>query len=79
MGKVFNEPKVGGTLDAIAPWAMLVGAIMCTVAFVLTFTTAGLVGRNVGGQIVDETRAKRFVIVTPHVQTPKKIAIYQRK
>lgn len=38
------------TLSKIAPWVMLLGACLTTVAFVLTFTTAGLVnGAEVNG------------------------------
>lgn len=38
-----KEPKVGGRLDAIAPVLLLVGAVLATIGFVLTFTTAPLV------------------------------------
>ena len=34
---------VGGILDTIAPWVMLLGGLLITVGFVLSFTTAPLV------------------------------------
>ena len=41
--KQAKEPKVGGPLDRIAPWALLAGAVLATAGFVLNFTVAPLV------------------------------------
>ncbi len=42
--KPFKEPvKVGGKLDAAAPWMMAVGTLLAVAGFVLTFTLAPLV------------------------------------
>lgn len=41
--KTVKEPKVGGTLDRLAPWALLLGAVLATAGFVLAFTVAPLV------------------------------------
>ena len=53
--KPFKEPKVGGKLDAAAPWMMAVGTLLAVAGFVLTFTLAPLVNGagyrgNRGGQ-----------------------------
>lgn len=51
--KPVKEPKVGGKLDAAAPWILLAGAILATVGFVLSFTIAGLVnGAEVSEPVV---------------------------
>ena len=44
--KPFKEPKVGGKLDAAAPWMMAVGTLLAVVGFVLTFTLAPLAERR---------------------------------
>lgn len=36
--KPFKELKVGGKLDAAAPWMMAVGTLLAVAGFVLTFT-----------------------------------------
>ncbi|MDO5358523.1 MAG: cytochrome c biogenesis protein [Slackia faecicanis] len=41
--KTAGEPRVGGRLDAIAPWAIAIGAILATIGFVVNFTVAPLV------------------------------------
>lgn len=48
--KAVSLPELGGTVDAIAPVLMMVGAVLATVGFVLAFTTAPLVnGASVDG------------------------------
>ena len=42
-GVLTGEPRVGGILDKMAPWAALVGGILAVVSFVLAFTVAGVV------------------------------------
>lgn len=38
-----RAPRVGGRLDALAPWALAAGALLATIGFVLNFTVAPLV------------------------------------
>ena len=48
--RVVRTPEAGGIWDSIAPWMLLLGAILTTVGFVLAFTTAHLVpGAGVDG------------------------------
>lgn len=43
-------PRVGGIWDGIAPWVLLLGAVLTTLGFVLSFTVAHLVpGASVNG------------------------------
>lgn len=46
-------PHVGGLADRVAPGALLIGAILTAIAFILAFTTAGLVnGAAVDGAVL---------------------------
>lgn len=42
-GNTAADPRVGGRLDALAPWALVVGALLATAGFVVNFTVAPLV------------------------------------
>ena len=45
-----SKPLTGGTVDTFAPWAILLGGLLTTVAFVLAFTVASpVIGANVSG------------------------------
>lgn len=41
--KPVKEPRVGGAVDRLAPWALLLGAALAVLGFVLAFTVAPLV------------------------------------
>ncbi|MGI6105338.1 MAG: cytochrome c biogenesis protein CcsA [Raoultibacter sp.] len=48
--KPLKIPQVGGVWDSIAPWVLLLGALLTTVGFILSFTVAHLVpGAAVNG------------------------------
>ncbi len=67
--KSVKEPKVGGTLDRIAPWVLLVGALLAVAGFVLNFTTAGLVN----GAAVSEPAVINGVVVGNKLLLSQKI------
>ena len=41
--KTAREPRVGGRIDALAPWALAIGALLAVAGFVANFTVAPLV------------------------------------
>lgn len=67
--KQFKAPKVGGALDAAAPWMMLVGVVLATVGFVFAFTVAGLVN----GASVNEPQVINGTLVANKLLISQKI------
>lgn len=64
-----KEPVVGGLIDRLAPWAVLVGAIVATIGFVLNFTIAPLVN----GATVNEPAVIGGVVVGNKLLLSQKI------
>lgn len=67
--KPFKEPKVGGKLDAAAPWMMAVGTLLAVAGFVLTFTLAPLVN----GAAVSEPQVIAGTVVANKLLISQKI------
>ncbi len=67
--KPFKEPKVGGKLDAVAPWMMALGALLAVAGFVLAFTLAPLVN----GAAVNEPQVIAGTVVANKLLISQKI------
>ncbi len=67
--KPFKEPKVGGKLDAAAPWMMALGALLAVAGFVLAFTLAPLVN----GAAVNEPQVIAGTVVANKLLISQKI------
>lgn len=67
--KTVKEPVVGGVLDKVAPWALLIGAVLATLGLVLNFTVAPLVN----GATVNEPAVIGGVVVGNKLLLSQKI------
>ena len=67
--KPFKEPKVGGKLDAAAPFMMALGVALAVAGFVLTFTLAPLVN----GAAVNEPQVIAGTVVGNKLLISQKI------